>query len=729
MATPVYVADPRSPSHRSPPCSPQQMPRAIAHQGTEQALGQHLDQKNSDTRPQLGRSETRSAFPQKSQGRPGQYFDAVSKLGEGAFGVAHLCRDKRSGQLRVLKTINKRQSQVPPGQLEKEIRNLKACDHPHIIRLFEYYEDYENIYLIMEHAEGGELHQVLEAQKSRNMNLPERWVATVIKQCLFAISHVHAQGIIHKDLKAENILLLKVNDVNDPVIQPHAVIIDLGIAELFAARLGRRARCTVVAGTPTHMAPEVWRGNFGPVADVWSLGVVMFELLSGDIPFQCSSLNSAQEWLRMHRQGPSWSALDHCSRQARAICQRMLSCDERMRPTAQQCLGHSWFKEENGTAEAGEAEEEAPMERLSSLATLAPPAPPSAAPSEAMVDGIGEALADYVGRSKFEKAVMLQVASQVHTGQMSRIAEVFALSDTTRDGHVSREELAGALLSLGVEHANVESYVSCLDTDGNGRTEYTELVTGCIGLLYESLRGLLWQSFCVLDVDGNGVLGPEEVQAVVTRAELIPHGFPGNEPIHAVREVIGRMDVVDGNGSISFDELCRHFLQRPDVPGQAQDPSASGNQVGGGGSRALQDEEFAQLLDEIEADHGRASPLHGLQHALTAPAGALHEPLHMSEAHSEDIFHLPPRDEDASPLGLYAAAGLTGELAAMGVADAAGSTFCGHDNMSLAPQLVSLQAHNTEVAQHASHLQPAMTNCMSVEEELSQLLADVANGP
>lgn len=539
------------------------------------------------------RCSVRSAFLQKSPGRPGQYYEAVAKLGEGAFGVAHLVRDRRSSFLRVLKTINRRQSQVPAAQLDKEIRNLKACDHPHIIRLFEYYEDYENIYLIMEHAEGGELHKVLEEQKRKNLTLPERWVAVVIKQCLMAIVYTHAQGIIHKDIKTENILLLRPSDVNDPQNHPHAVIIDLGIAELFSARLGRRARCTVVAGTPTHMAPEVWMGNFGQVADVWSLGVVIFELLSGEVPFLCSNLSSAQEWLRLHRQGPNWSLLSHCSSQARAICQRMLSCDERMRPTAQQCLGHSWFKE-NGVAETGEMDED-----TSSPSPVAPMVSDRVLASGAVVKALG----DYKGRSKFEKAVLLQVASHVHIGQMDRITEVFAAADRDHNGTVSKEEFSAVLMSLGVEQADTESYMSSVDVDGNCLVEYTEFASGCIGLLYESLRDLLWQSFCVLDVDGNGVLSREEVQAVVTRAELVQHGFPGNEPANTVSEVLDLMDV-DGNGLISFDELCRHFLPRPSV---AQGQELQGRCKGAGDGVPLQvmhDEEFAQLLDEIEGCAG-----------------------------------------------------------------------------------------------------------------------------
>merc|ERR1719440_944597 len=128
-----------------------------------------------------GGASVRPVFVQKSAGRPNLTYEPLQKLGEGAFGVAHLVRDRRTGLERVLKTINKRQSQVPPAQMEREIRNLKACDHPHIIHLIEYYEDYENIYLIMERAAGGELHQVLQDQRKKNMNIPERWVCTVTR--------------------------------------------------------------------------------------------------------------------------------------------------------------------------------------------------------------------------------------------------------------------------------------------------------------------------------------------------------------------------------------------------------------------------------------------------------------------------------------------------------------------------------------------------------------------
>lgn len=363
----------------------------------------------------------------------------------------------------------------------------------------------------------------------------------------------------------------------------------------------------------------------------------------------------------MHRQGPNWSLLNHASSQARAICQRMLNWDERMRPTAQQCLGHAWFKE-NGVTEAGEVEEVVAEDPGAGQ----PPLTARAPPSEAVVQAVG----DYMGRSKFEKAILLQVASQLHTGQMGRVYEVFTAADKDNSGDLSREELINALSILGVDRGDAESYVQCIDSDSNGCIEYTELASGCIGLLYAELRGLLWQSFCILDVDGNGVLGKDEVLAVVTRAELIQHGFPGSEPVNSVSEVIATLDL-DSNGQISFDELCRVFLQRPTV-GVTNQATEDRSRV-----HAMQDEEFAQLLDEIEADQ--------------------------QKGHVEPNGTAVDLDLTANLAAVSADANDVNEPASFGISDG--------------------QASETIAEMHAN------VGRLSVDEELSHLLADIANGP
>lgn len=503
---------------------------------------------------------------QKTPGRPSDVYEPVQRLGEGAFGVAHLVRNKRTGQQRVLKTICKRRSQVPLEQLEREIQGLKACDHPHIVRLFEYFEDYENVYLIMERCTGGELLKIIQEQHRKGFNFSEEWTSTVIRQCLEAVAYIHAQGIIHKDLKSENILLLHEATTTEAI---HAVIIDLGIAELFKPALGRKGRCTVVAGTPTHMAPEVWQGSFGPVADVWSLGVVLFEMFTGRLPFAWSKTGgsqSAQEWLRLAQKGPDWGVLSHCSNEAQALCQRMLISDDRMRPTAQQCLRHAWF-----TLEARPREQQ----RL----------------SEVQVSAMG----DYERRSNWEKMILLQVTSQLHVSQIGGIHDLFRQADRDKNGTISVQDLMQVLTQLGMDPKHAEAAAIGLDVDSRRVVEYTELVTGIISMLGDSLRSMLWQGFCLFDVNGNGTLGREEVRSVMSRMDFDKMGFRGIQ----VDTVLRSLDP-NGNGVVSFEEFWSYFMKynvRKATESQNSPPTKP----------VYADEDFALLLDQIEAENARGA--------------------------------------------------------------------------------------------------------------------------
>lgn len=212
---------------------------------------------------------------------------------------------------------------MPPEELQLEIDTLKALDHPHVIKLFEYFEDYNNIYIVMESCKAGELFDVIKSNYRAGFRLSEQWISIVMQQVLGAIGYVHARGIMHKDIKAENIMLL---DDGHSTTSPHAVIIDLGLAEMFDVRKGNKS--SNVAGTPVTMAPEVWNSCFGPKCDVWSLGVVLFQLLSGKLPFIAKTAKK-RDWLEILSQPPNWSRLSHCSAGAKNLCVEMLQYDDK----------------------------------------------------------------------------------------------------------------------------------------------------------------------------------------------------------------------------------------------------------------------------------------------------------------------------------------------------------------------------------------------------------------
>lgn len=148
-----------------------------------------------------------------------------------------------------------------------------------------------------------------------------------------------SRGIMHKDIKAENIMLL--DDGKESPAAPHIVIIDLGLAEMFDKKTGKSSN---IAGTPVTMAPEVWNQCFGPKCDIWSLGVVLFQLLSGKLPFLAKSCKK-KDWLAVLGQPPNWKKIDHCSTVGKDLNKLMLTYEDTKRPTAQEALKSEWFKE------------------------------------------------------------------------------------------------------------------------------------------------------------------------------------------------------------------------------------------------------------------------------------------------------------------------------------------------------------------------------------------------
>lgn len=155
-------------------------------------------------------------------------------------------------------------------RLRYEIDILKNLTHPNILRLFEVFEDKKNIYLVTEYCQGGELFdEIINRGK-----FEEKDAANIIKQVLSAISYCHNQNVCHRDLKPENILI---DDKDRNTIK----LIDFGTSQVF----GGDEKMQLVLGTAYYIAPEVLEGNYDEKCDIWSIGVILYILLSGTPPF------------------------------------------------------------------------------------------------------------------------------------------------------------------------------------------------------------------------------------------------------------------------------------------------------------------------------------------------------------------------------------------------------------------------------------------------------------
>ena len=197
----------------------------------------------------------------------------IKKLGEGSFGFVREVQHISTGIHRAAKTISIRgliKEQIK--KLLEEVNILKNLDHPGIIKIFQVYLESTAIHIITELCEGGELIEKIISNKS----LSENTVAKYLFDIVSAMKYCHDVGIIHRDLKPENILF------EDRSENSRLKIVDFGTSVKFK----KNEKLTKITGTPYYIAPEVICGEYNEKCDIWSIGIIMYIMLTGIPPFQ-----------------------------------------------------------------------------------------------------------------------------------------------------------------------------------------------------------------------------------------------------------------------------------------------------------------------------------------------------------------------------------------------------------------------------------------------------------
>ena len=225
-------------------------------------------------------------------------------------------------------------------ELRNEIAVLKALDHPHIVRCIETFEHRHQIFIIMESCSGGDLY-------SRDPYTEDE-AARIISAVLSAISYMHKRQIIHRDLKYENILF--VNDSAESEIK----LIDFGLSKKY----GKDEELMEGVGTIYTMAPEVLKGNYTEAADLWSVGVIAYMLLSSQMPFYGKKRRHIVELIiacKFDFKGRRWK---RTSRQAKAFVEDLLVADPEERATADSAYRSTWLNRRQLTTTRNPHEEE-----------------------------------------------------------------------------------------------------------------------------------------------------------------------------------------------------------------------------------------------------------------------------------------------------------------------------------------------------------------------------------
>ncbi|CAI0549448.1 unnamed protein product [Linum tenue] len=262
--------------------------------------------------------------------RIGDNYILGRELGRGEFGITYLSTDKETKEALACKSISKRKlrTAVDIEDVRREVAIMASLpDHPNIVKLRATYEDYENVHLVMELCEGGELFDRIVARG----HYSERAAASVTRTVAEVVRMCHVNGVMHRDLKPENFLFANKKE-NSPL-----KAIDFGLSVFFKPG----EIFTEIVGSPYYMAPEVLKRNYGPEVDVWSAGVILYILLCGVPPFWAESEQGVALAILRGNLDFKREPWPQISESARSLVRQMLDPDPSNRLTAQQVLGMS----------------------------------------------------------------------------------------------------------------------------------------------------------------------------------------------------------------------------------------------------------------------------------------------------------------------------------------------------------------------------------------------------
>jgi len=255
------------------------------------------------------------------------YYDLGLAVGEGNFAKVRLATHTLTGEKVAVKIIDKSKlDKTTAKKLFREVRIMKLLNHPHIVRLYEVIDTPKELYLIMEYAAGGEIFDYLVAHG----RMKEKEARRHFRQIVSAIDYCHSLHVIHRDLKAENLLL----DANMNV-----KIADFGFSNQFSPGQRLNTWC----GSPPYAAPELFQGKeySGPEVDIWSLGVVLYVLVCGALPFDGSTLAK----LRARVLAGKFKVPFYMSTDCERLIKRMLVLEPSKRITLDQIKADKWFTE------------------------------------------------------------------------------------------------------------------------------------------------------------------------------------------------------------------------------------------------------------------------------------------------------------------------------------------------------------------------------------------------
>ena len=409
-------------------------------------------------------------------------YNEIKKLGSGAFSDVLLCDHLPTKTKRALKVVHKSgltYHQRDPIHMLKEIQILKMLDHPNIIKCFEIFEDESKYYIATEYCHGGDLFgEILKMQL-----FTEAQAARIIFQLLSALSYCHEKLVIHRDLKPENILLTENNS------ELHVKIADFGSSCIFQ----QDSRLTGCFGSSYYLAPEIFYSTYDQTCDMWSVGIIMYILLTGTPPYQGRDSVAIISQIKESPFKITPSNVVGLSPDSVNLLRELLCLNPFDRISAKRAIRHPWI--ENYRSYTGDSMKLT----LNNLKT-------------------------FNCQSKLREAVQIFLASQIISHEeIKKVQKNFQALDKDGNGKITRSELLEEymkVMEFNEANALVDEVLEKIDQDNDGNIDYTEFLISCSKNLKKVSKENLVIAFNMFDIDGNGKITVDEIKTVLQNEQI-----------------------------------------------------------------------------------------------------------------------------------------------------------------------------------------------------------------
>ncbi|KAL5792167.1 hypothetical protein ACOSP7_000761 [Xanthoceras sorbifolium] len=409
----------------------------------------------------------------------GAKYELGKEVGRGHFG--HTCSGRgKKGDLKdhpvAVKIISKAKmtTAIAIEDVRREVKILKALSgHLHLVKFYDACEDANNVYIVMELCEGGEL---LDRILARGGRYTEEDAKAIIVQILSVVAFCHLQGVVHRDLKPENFLFTSGREDAD------MKLIDFGLSDFIRPD----ERLNDIVGSAYYVAPEVLHRSYSLEADIWSIGVITYILLCGSRPFWARTESGI--FRAVLRSDPNFDDLPWPSvtPEAKDFVKRLLNKDYRKRMTAVQALTHPWLRNDSRPV---------PLDIL-----------------------IYKLVKSYLHATPFKRAALKALSKALTEDELVYLRAQFMLLEPNKDGSVSLDNFRMALgrnATDAMRESRVPDVLSAMESLAYRKMYFEEFCAAAISThQLEALEG--WEqiastAFEYFEQEGNRVISIEEL--------------------------------------------------------------------------------------------------------------------------------------------------------------------------------------------------------------------------